>query len=584
VKASLSTSKGRNRLPLLGSVAVAASLSVLASRSTRTGSNFLAPTSSNANTLPTQIDAGVVNFQDSPPSASTSTWYSSGISTTAFAASAIASAMGVAAAARGQRRSHRSARTAALKRRLAVAQSATEAADAWMPRMEGWTDEQLEAERQRAKSFGSPETAYTGPRYKGPSSVDETFLKGLLESQAAGILLPKEDAYLIVLDVIDLLRKETTMGRVSIPEGKELTVVGDLHGQYWDFLNVLKLAGMPSEEAPFIFNGDFVDRGSWSIEVILSIFALKLKYPNAVFLNRGNHEMIEANILYGFCGECGAKYDMGLFDLFSEAFRNLPLCHLVEDRVLVLHGGLPGPDPRIWMPGQTHDPTDAIPLMALPSLDQLRDVDRYTEITPTDYSDSIGPTSEDKYVRDQRILIDLLWSDPRGGDGYGPSYRKGKGVYTFGPDVTDAFCKNNNLQCVVRSHEVKAGGYQWDHPKLVSVFSAPNYLDTGRNKGAYLKMRRPTKDGDVEITGHAYTAVKHPDLPSMHWQEHIHANYPHLLQRMRKKNVQNHDAFGDSDFGGFMNIDEWEVDEAEAFQEAFKLDAYGREVKGKESA
>lgn len=447
----------------------------------------------------------------------------------------------------------------------------------WQPRLTGWTPEDLAAERQRALSM--PDTpGYSGPRYTGAASVTDAFIDGLISAQEQGQLLPKKDAYLIVLDIIDLLRAEQTMGQVSIPQGGHLTIVGDLHGQYWDFMNVLSMSGKPSPSTPFIFNGDFVDRGSWSIEVIMTIFALKLKDPGAVFLNRGNHEMLETNILYGFCGECGAKYDMELFNLFSEAFRNLPLAHLVDNKVLVLHGGLPGPDPRIWMPGQTHDPTDAIPMTALPSLQELAQVDRYLEITPESYAQSIGPTTSEKEVNDMRRLIDILWGDPRGGGGYGPSYRKGKGVYMFGPDVTETFCRDNNLQCVIRSHEVKADGYRWDHKQLLSVFSAPNYLDTGNNKGAFLKLTRAA-DGSIAIETVNYSAVPHPDVPPMKWQEHITENYSHLTRLMRKKvGAQSFDEFGDSDFEGLMNFDEWEPDEAEQFQEAFRVDQYGRDL------
>ncbi|CAE7204475.1 PAPP5 [Symbiodinium sp. CCMP2592] len=305
----------------------------------------------------------------------------------------------------------------------------------WQPRLSGWTAAELAGERQRAQAMPDP-PGYNGPRYTGPGSITDGFIDALLAMQKDGQLLPKKDAYLILLDIIDILRSEKTLGQASIPAGGQLTVVGDLHGQYWDFLNLLSMTGKPSANTPFVFNGDFVDRGSWSIEVILSIFALKLKDPQSVFLNRGNHEMLETNILYGFCGECGSKYDMDLFNLFSEAFRNLPLAHLVDGKVLILHGGLPGPDPRIWMPGQTHDPTDAIPMTVLPTLQDIGSVDRYLEITPESYGQSIGPTTTDKEVNDMRKLIDILWGDPRGGDGYGPSYRKGKGVYMFGPSLT----------------------------------------------------------------------------------------------------------------------------------------------------
>jgi len=464
-------------------------------------------------------------------------------------------------------------------RQNSVVALAAEDTSSWFPRTTGWTSDELAAVRQQieAEAGGAP-AGYDGPRYTGPSSVTPEFIDSLISMQEKGGILPREDAYKMVMDVIDVLRSENTMGKVSIPSGQHLTIVGDIHGQYWDFMNMLSLTGKPSPESPFIFNGDFVDRGSWSIEVIMVIFAFKLKDPASVFLNRGNHEMIETNILYGFCGECGEKYDMGLFDLFSEAFRLLPLCHLVEDKVLVLHAGLPGPEPRIWMPGQTHDPTDAIPATPPISLEELAAVDRYMEVTPEAYPNSIGPTTDEKLVMDTRKLIDLLWSDPRGGVGYGPSYRKGKGVYMFGPDVTESFCKKNNLQAIVRSHEVKADGFRWDHPQLLTVFSAPNYLDTGNNKAAFLKVTQPSPGGDLEIEQVTFAHVPHPDLAPMSWQVNITENYPHLLRKMKKKEAATFDEFGDSDFEGLMNFDEWEPDEADQFQEAFRVDQYGRDL------
>jgi len=395
-----------------------------------------------------------------------------------------------------------------------------------------------------------------------------------------GGVLPAKYAFQMVLDVVDILGREPTLRPMSVPVGQTLTVIGDIHGQFWDFQTVVDLAGLPSKGNPLLFNGDFVDRGSWSIEVIMTIFAMKLMAPESVGLNRGNHEMLEANIIYGFLGECSAKYDTSLFNLFSESFRRLPLAHLLDDRVLVVHGGLPGPEPRIWMPGQTHDPTDAIPMMGSPpTLDAIASVDRNFEVGPESYKESIGPVTADKTVNDERMTIDLLWSDPRGGNGFGPSYRKGKGVYMFGPDVTKAFCERNKLQCVIRSHEVKAAGYRWDHDQMVTVFSAPNYLDTGSNQGAILRLTRASAGAEIHIEPVAFDAVEHPSLEPMHWQSVVEEQQPHLLRRMKKK-VQTFDEFGDSDFAGagLMNFDEWEPEEADQFQEAFKVDEYGRDL------
>lgn len=79
-------------------------------------------------------------------------------------------------------------------------------------------------------------------------------------------------------------------------------------------------------------------------------------------------------------------------------------------------------------------------------------------------------------------MCELLWSDPQPQPGRGIS-KRGVGLQ-FGPDVTEDFCRTNNLDMVVRSHEVKDGGYAVDHDgRCVTVFSAPNYCDQAGNKG-----------------------------------------------------------------------------------------------------
>jgi len=433
---------------------------------------------------------------------------------------------------------------------------------AWMPRLSGWSDEDLAKERQRAAAMEEPTAGYAGPRYSGAGCINDAWLDQLIAFQKSGGNLPKRDAYMMVLDVINLLKQETTLVDVPLTAGQTLTVFGDLHGQYFDLCNVLTMSGKPSPQRPFLFNGDFVDRGSWSIEVILTLFAFKLQNPRSVFFNRGNHEMLEANVIYGFAGECGSKYDLDLFNLFSEAFRNLPLLHLINNEVLVVHAGLPGPRPRVWLPGQTHDPEDAVPINAQPcTLAEIRAVDRYTELTPTSYKGAVddAPRTEEKWETDSRMIIDFLWADPRGGAGYGPSYRKSKGIFMFGPDVTTQFCNVNNVKLVIRSHEVKAEGFLYDHTNLLSVFSAPNYLDTGGNKGAILQLSPTGAGGSIEVKPISYSAVPHPDIPPMFHQEFIYKNHPHLTRQMKKKvAATSGDDFGDSDFAGYQGPDEWE--------------------------
>ena len=120
-----------------------------------------------------------------------------------------------------------------------------------------------------------------------------------------------------------------------------LTVCGDTHGQYYDVLNIFELNGYPSKNNPYLFNGDFVDRGSFSVEVILTMLLFKMSDPDCIHLHRGNHETHNMNKIYGFEGEVKAKYDDKIFDLFLEVFSHLPLASVVGGKVFVTHGGLP---------------------------------------------------------------------------------------------------------------------------------------------------------------------------------------------------------------------------------------------------
>jgi serine/threonine-protein phosphatase 5 len=97
---------------------------------------------------------------------------------------------------------------------------------------------------------------------------------------------------------------------------------------------------MPSSSNPYLFNGDFVDRGSFSLEVVVMLLALKLALPNGLYMTRGNHETKGMNKIYGFEGEVKHKYDAVMMQLFSEVFQALPLAAVIADKVFVVHGGI----------------------------------------------------------------------------------------------------------------------------------------------------------------------------------------------------------------------------------------------------
>jgi serine/threonine-protein phosphatase 6 catalytic subunit len=86
--------------------------------------------------------------------------------------------------------------------------------------------------------------------------------------------------------VSELLMEESNVQPVLSP----VTIVGDLHGQFFDLINLLKVGGWPPQTS-YIFLGDFVDRGHNSVETLSLLLCLKLKFPGHVTLLRGNHEV-----------------------------------------------------------------------------------------------------------------------------------------------------------------------------------------------------------------------------------------------------------------------------------------------------
>ncbi|GKY93127.1 hypothetical protein MPSEU_000280900 [Mayamaea pseudoterrestris] len=166
-----------------------------------------------------------------------------------------------------------------------------------------------------------------------------------------------------------------------------VTVCGDTHGQFYDVLHIFELNGYPHRNNPYLFNGDFVDRGSFSVEVILTYLLFKLYDPECIYLTRGNHETKNMNKIYGFEGEARAKFDDKIFQLFLEVFEWLPLAAVIGEKVFVTHGGLPVDETVM--------------------LDDIRKIKRGME------------------PPENGLMSDLLWSDPQPFPGKSPSKRGG---------------------------------------------------------------------------------------------------------------------------------------------------------------
>lgn len=225
-------------------------------------------------------------------------------------------------------------------------------------------------------------------------------------------------------------------------------ICGDIHGQFYDLIELLKVGG-DCPDTNYLFLGDFVDRGFYSVETFLLLLALKVRYPDRITLIRGNHESRQITQVYGFYDECLRKYgSVNVWRYCTDIFDYLPLAAVVDEKVFCVHGGL---SPSIN------------------TLDQIRVLDRKQEV-PHDGA-----------------MCDLMWSDPEDIDGWGLSPR-GAG-YLFGGDVVKKFNRMNDLTLIARAHQLVMEGYkEMFEAALVTVWSAPNYCYRCGNVAAILEL------------------------------------------------------------------------------------------------
>ncbi|MBA0838359.1 hypothetical protein Goarm_010424, partial [Gossypium armourianum] len=286
--------------------------------------------------------------------------------------------------------------------------------------------------------------------------------------------LKESEVKALCLKAMEILVEESNVQRVDAP----VTICGDIHGQFYDMKELFKVGG-DCPKTNYLFLGDFVDRGFYSVETFLLLLALKVRYPDRITLIRGNHESRQITQVYGFYDECLRKYGSvnvwryctDIFDylrasnvsdcqgrVLSTVSDDLLCCHrllyaslsaLIENKIFSVHGGLS-------------------PVIS--TLDQIRIIDRKQEV-PHDGA-----------------MCDLLWSDPEENvDGWGLSPR-GAG-FLFGGSVVTSFNHTNNIDYICRAHQLVMEGYKWMfNNQIVTVWSAPNYCYRCGNVAAILEL------------------------------------------------------------------------------------------------
>jgi serine/threonine-protein phosphatase PP1 catalytic subunit len=230
-----------------------------------------------------------------------------------------------------------------------------------------------------------------------------------------------------------------------------LTIVGDIHGQLPDLLHIFDPPRTP-DVTNYLFLGDYVDRGNWSLNTIALLFAYKIKYPGNFFLLRGNHECPETNKEYGFMAECNQAFPgTNLWQKYNDTFAWMPISAVIDGRILCVHGGL------------SRD---------LKKLDQLKKI-----VRPND-----GEQDE--------LVSNLLWSDPEKRVENWEVSDRGLG-FLFGLRPVERFLKDNQLDILVRAHQAVNDGYEFPYAprkEAVTVFSAPRYCGEYDNKAALMHV------------------------------------------------------------------------------------------------
>ncbi|BCR89458.1 serine/threonine-protein phosphatase 2B catalytic subunit [Aspergillus chevalieri] len=294
------------------------------------------------------------------------------------------------------------------------------------------------------ESFWSPED---------PSKPNLQFLRQHFYREGR---LSEEQALWIIKKGTEVLRSEPNLLEMDAP----ITVCGDVHGQYYDLMKLFEVGGDPSETR-YLFLGDYVDRGYFSIECVLYLWALKIWYPNTLWLLRGNHECRHLTDYFTFKLECKHKYSEEIYEACIESFCSLPLAAVMNKQFLCIHGGL-SPE--------------------LHTLEDIKAIDRFRE----------PPT--------HGLMCDILWADPleefgqeKTGEFFVHNSVRGCS-YFFSYPAACAFLEKNNLLSIIRAHEAQDAGYRMyrktrttGFPSVMTIFSAPNYLDVYNNKAAVLK-------------------------------------------------------------------------------------------------
>lgn len=313
----------------------------------------------------------------------------------------------------------------------------------------------------------------TKRKYEYDESVVREFLQMLPSPDEPFIPLMKNDRPIIlnrdyILNLINgcksLLENTPTVIKLKHP----IKIFGSLHGQYNDLMRYFSLWGRPHEHRgdiecmEYLFLGNAINRGGFSIEVLCLLLALKIKHPDQVHILRGSQDELKLSLYYGLAEECKNKLEenvddpSSIFRRFCDLFDYFPLAATINDKILCVHSGI----------GENTKTIEDILAIKKP------------------YN-----------VYDTPGALDILWNTPAGctikDDYTGTNFTSNLRKRTFNENQVTEFMKTNKINLIIRSHDVLESGFEklYDN-RVISIFSATNYCGVYKNSGGILFIKK----------------------------------------------------------------------------------------------
>ena len=304
----------------------------------------------------------------------------------------------------------------------------------------------------------------------------------IMDNIHSSLPFSNQEIFDLIKEVKPLLEKDHSLIRIR----SHCKVFGNIYGVYDDLMRYFESFGNPSDDnqmgdinvMQYIFLGDFCDRGLYSLEVILLLFALKIKYPDFIYLIRGHHEDININEKYGLGEECherlldDIKNPLSIFSNINKAFDCLPFGVLVDNNILLIHGGIGS------------------------SINSLEDIENIKR--PINIEHNVTNTS-------QLNIIDLLWSEYSDNiDNIEVNNERDKNkngfIVKYGKERLNKFLIDNKINLIITAHQfVKDGFTTFNNDRLLTVFSATNYMDKYHNIGGMITIAKKMANKRMNI-------------------------------------------------------------------------------------